>query len=63
MVKALGDLLVGWLQEILEVVGLVFVAVAVAQWAGWPGGLAVIGVGFLAKSLEVDLLLRKGGRS
>lgn len=61
MVKALGQLIASWLQEILEVIGLVLVAVAVAQWAGWPGALIVVGVGFLAKSLEVDLLSRKDG--
>jgi len=61
MVKSLGQFLVGWLQEILEVAGLAFVAVAFGMWFGWPGALAVIGVGLLAKSLEVDLLTRKNG--
>lgn len=58
MVKALAGLLVGWLQEILEVVGLTLVAVAAGQWFGWPGALVVVGGGFLAKSLEVDLITR-----
>lgn len=60
MVNALGRLLVGWLQELLEVAGVACIATFVALQCGAVWILLVVGIAILAKSLEVDLLSRRG---
>lgn len=64
MVKSLGRLLSfvgGWLQESLEIVGLVLACLFVGFRFGGVYVFAVLAGGFLLKSLEVDLLSRKDG--
>ena len=64
MVNALARLaaaIVGWLQEILELLGVAVLAAGVGVLTGSVGWvLVVIGAALLLKSLEVDLLSRGG---
>lgn len=64
MVNALARLagfIVGWLQEILEALGVAAIATGVGVLTGSAGWvLVVIGAALLLKSLEVDLLSRRG---
>lgn len=60
--RVIGRTVVGWLQEVLEIVGLACLAVGVAVLASPDWVWIVVGAGLLLKSFEVDLLQRNDRR-
>lgn len=55
MVKLILLFIVGHVVQLLELAGVVALAVAAGMWFGAAGVLVVVGVGLLVKSFELDL--------